>query len=302
MLREVLDCILEEVLSRRRLFHYYPGREAVELLCRRVGEEGCSVAELKKGHLGRLLEREPVRSALAGWSDGWVSQNRLNMLQPPYPYCFRLNFLDWGCERKAGARYCQLSRPGWNLVIQLNFDSRHWPGEPVYSYDDEDWDPAEREHPSFWYTLAWARVDISRDLDVALIEELQSDWYTDPSGIRLGRKGYEYHLGDCRAFWYDRAGQRRSSTNNTDLCYPYWSEAMLLATIQLLWQELGISRIFYHTWETGKQLKHCNPPRSVYSRLPRRFCFQLTREHPPFLAKRLRRMRKCDPQFYLMEG
>ena len=63
---------------------------------------------------------------------------------------------------------------------------------------------------------------------------------------------------------------------------------MLAATIWFLREEIGISRIYYHTHEYGAQLKRIRwglPPRSLYTSLPRRFCFERTEEAPEFLVR-----------------
>lgn len=64
-----------------------------------------------------------------------------------------------------------------------------------------------------------------------------------------------------------------------------WSEAMLTATIHFIYKELGISNIYYHTYETGNKIKkiYGSAPRSLYSDLPKRFCFQQTNESPEFI-------------------
>lgn len=85
-----------------------------------------------------------------------------------------------------------------------------------------------------------------------------------------------------------------------------WDQAILSATLFFLVEELGIRDIWYHQWETGNLLKAMDrrwlSPRSLYTRLPKRFCF---REHlglPRLLddrrtARRLRRAR-AEPRFY----
>ena len=75
-----------------------------------------------------------------------------------------------------------------------------------------------------------------------------------------------------------------------------WEEATLTAALVFLREELGIGRIFYNTWETGCRFKgislNYGPPRSLYTDLPRRFCFEETSEPPVILqrywARRLR--------------
>jgi len=65
-----------------------------------------------------------------------------------------------------------------------------------------------------------------------------------------------------------------------------WDEALLSAALWFLKEELGVTTIWYHTFATGnklKRIKYTPPPRSLYSKLPRRFCFTETSEHPDFM-------------------
>ena len=70
-----------------------------------------------------------------------------------------------------------------------------------------------------------------------------------------------------------------------------WQEIMLCAAIEFALDELGVSKVFYHSFETGNQLKnigYTKPPKSLYTKLPKRFCFVETTEIPNFLAKERR--------------
>lgn len=64
-----------------------------------------------------------------------------------------------------------------------------------------------------------------------------------------------------------------------------WSEATLSATLWVLHELLGIDKFWYHSYLGGIEFKgpQCNPPRSLYTKLPRRFCFQRTHRCPSFL-------------------
>lgn len=84
---------------------------------------------------------------------------------------------------------------------------------------------------------------------------------------------------------------------------------MLSATLDFVYWELGIGQIWYHTWETGACLKRIDtrygPPRSLYNRLPKQFCFEQAAALPGFLndkrtLKRCRRAR-VTPRFYKLE-
>ena len=83
---------------------------------------------------------------------------------------------------------------------------------------------------------------------------------------------------------------------------------MLAATITFIRDELGIENIFYHTAHTGHKLKRIGggkPPRSLYSQLPKRFCFGKVKTAPEFLMqdKYFRRVHKKinNPEFYYLK-
>ncbi len=67
-----------------------------------------------------------------------------------------------------------------------------------------------------------------------------------------------------------------------------WDEAMLAATVWFCRNQLGVRRIYYHAFENGnlfKRIERSHPPRSLYTTLPRRFCFKRTVEAPQMLRR-----------------
>ena len=86
-----------------------------------------------------------------------------------------------------------------------------------------------------------------------------------------------------------------------------WDEAMLAATLEFVKNELGIGRVYYHSYETGPALKFVegNSPRNLYTRLPKRFCFEKTQENPEFLQsdRRFKKMMRkiATPLWYRLD-
>jgi len=66
-----------------------------------------------------------------------------------------------------------------------------------------------------------------------------------------------------------------------------WAEASMAAAIRFIRQELGISNVYYHSFDTGKKIKAVSgsPPRSMYTQLPKQFGFELVSNHPEFLIR-----------------
>ena len=313
--REIIECLGKG----RTLFYYFRGRYALMLLSYVVGE-GASVRELKGTRYGKLLGKPVMREVLRRSGDGRITREGLQAVWPSESECYLLTLDTWSGDggRWACWQYDQTSRRGTNLVLQLNFSNKH---DRVY---ERFIHPAERDpfvrlsHPvceAGRHTLAWSRIDLDLDGGEALIEEIQSDWVKlalrkrealaaiERDGERRARelRWVVRHL-ECSLEELSRYVERALGCHMR-----MWSEAMLAATVWFLREELGVRTIYYHTHETGAQLKGIRydlPPKSLYTTLPRQFLFEETDEAPGFLRqgkhKRLRRVLEAGPRFYVL--
>jgi len=304
---EIIACLPDG----RTLYQYHKDRYAALLLARQLGDETHKVAALKQTPYARLLEKPLIKAMLANTGDGLVSAERLNMLWDDPALEFILTLSTWGC--KDYDTYFQTSRAGYNLVLQMNFTNKH---ECEYKRLVEPYCSAAFNtsvHPVlmpgdrafFRETLAWARIDLDFDTNEALIEEIQSDWIREARDVlkAILREGEESakHQGHFAYLGTDLPHLRQYID---DVLKPYeavWAEAMLWATVQFIWDELGISTVYYHSYDTGCAVKHCEPPRSLYTALPRKFCFQKSVMPPRFLAKEKpfqKALRKVENPFF----
>ncbi len=310
--QEIIACLPAE----RTRFNYFKDRYALQLLGYASGD-GARIDQLRAGPYARLLNKPLVRQLLAECGDGRVSaeSTRYVWQEPHLPFLLTLGL--WGNAR--GYRFRQTSRPGFNLVLRLNFSRDHDRTfkrlfTPYYGDDSLNWasghptlKPGERAY--YRETLAWARLDVDLARGEALIEEIQTDWVREARDQR--RK-----LPDCPKC-QSPGGSERCRINQAAHHYldavfaPYlsvWDEAMLSATLFFLREELGIRHIWYHTWASGNALKGIDPtwapPRSLYQTLPRQFCFQERDDTPAMLHdKRIeRRLRKAKQtaRFYAL--
>ncbi len=289
MNRETVDEIIACLQGERTIFSYFPGRYALVLLAY-AAQSTASIRALRACPFAPLLEKPLVKSVLAECGDGNLDGRMLDVWLHHLTHDFLLGLTAWGGNRDR--RYHQTSRRGCNLVLQLNFNSgdmARFAKLVRYPRQYNTW-----EHPScrpsahrYRETLAWARMDISFDTDEVLIEEVQSDF------VRFTQ-------------WF--TGNQHDPEAVAAFCRPFrkvWAEAMLMAAIDFIWQELGISNIYYHEHHTGAVLKGLRtpvPPRSIYDKLPRQFCMVLTSKAPQFLLrqngarKTLRRL--PQPRFF----
>lgn len=271
----------------RTIFTYGKDWYAIELLKLSLQSE-TTVAELRRSSFGRLMNKDRVREWFGTLGKSTISPADLAFLWPTETESYRLtldSFDGWSQTSRQG-------KNAWNLVLQMNLN-----GDDARLMDKHiearDCDPFEWTchpiHRGRNRTLAWARIDIDWRSGEALIEEIQNDRLREVKDLldyaksrklqRVKSCGVELSTDFLVDYWDRRLRISRA----------VWAEAMVCATLQLIVRELGIRRIWYHTPESGRVYKNITsrePPRSVYTDLPRKFCFEKTEERPSFLRKR----------------
>jgi len=311
--REIDD--LRRAMPEAVTFNYYDDCQSPWLLSRLMPERA-AVADLRRTPYGKLLDRPGLRGLVAccgGMLDRRdvaalahadrvdvfdhmprASNRALEAIWSTPWQDYHVTFADWGRGMFWGS--AQVSREGGSLVIQLGFPSDHaqimgqyLPTEARAKFE-ESYHPVRRDGRP---TLAWARVDIDTRRSEALIEEVQCDWLrlvADEIAWLAEAGARERELRAHQA--YERALYARYAR--------VWPRAMLLATLAMLHEQLGINRIWMHMPEPGAVLKGIRgtlPPRSLYTRLPQHFCFTPTAEIPPMLrpapGQRPRRLAKA---------
>jgi hypothetical protein len=292
-----LDELITILRKDRMQYYYFRDYYAFQLLSYLAEDNETDIRQIKSSSFARLLNKPIIKKITGKISDGLLTKEILQYNMPLAQECFVLTLGEWGDERNRWwANFNQTSRPGKNLVLQLNFSNKH---DKLYRrlIDPKGENPFEYEyHPiasGKRRTLAWARIDIADDYSYALIEEIQTDW------IRVAK---EAQVNKTVA---------RVDEYLDNILKPYetiWDEAMLSATIWLLKEEIGIKTIFYHTFEGGNLLKGIDhtkkPPRSLYTTLPKKFCFELTDRSPAFLEERILQLKEKTKKrvgFYILQ-
>lgn len=299
--------MIRRVLPTDMPFPYYADRESAWLLAQLMRADA-TVAQVRSAAEGKLLDRPLVKPLVAGCGGmlrqrdvlalahadkamAWrhVSSASLAALDPVYASAwqdFTLSFAAWGGTRHW--RDNQLSRPGVNLVVQLGFPTEH--AQIFGRYFDQNMrrkleysgHPIREDGPP---TLAWARLDVDLETGTALVEEVQCDWIRFVRWEKMRRAQNGAQDREMRVLIaYEQALLRHYAKS--------WPRVMLLAALYLLREELGVRDVWMHQHQPGAVLKNVQgglPPRSLYTDLPRAFCFAPTRDAPAFLEKPRRR-------------
>ena len=295
ILQEVLLCLCGE----RTLFHYGRDQYAVDLIKRQLAaNDSLAVREIKSSRWAPLLNKPVLRKVIAECGDGYLYRYQLEALEGQGSEPFVLTLGQWG--ESANWSWAQTSRPGGNLVLQLNV-SRNWSRAFERLVKESANERLGYSHPvshSRNATLAWARLDFDFETDEVLIEEIQSDlirWVQRLEAAALhakadGKTEFHNYLG---CFNTEQAMQFCEGFIST--FKRTWHEAMLAAAVEFSFDELGFSKLYYHSFETGAKMKNISytkPPRSLYTDLPKMFCFTPTQTPPAFLQSEKKLKRK----------
>ncbi len=89
------------------------------------GRRGRAHRRSAPGERARHLGRPAVKAIIAAKGDGVLTAADLEAAWPQRWQTYRLTLGRWGSASRRDAAYLQTSRPGWNLVLQMNFSKEH---------------------------------------------------------------------------------------------------------------------------------------------------------------------------------
>ncbi len=306
LLKEVIACLD----NGRRLLHYFKDRYALYLLeSLFTTETQIPMAKVRESDFNKLLNKDVIKKATARCGNGFLDSNRLKEIFLMDYQSYVLTLSEWGSKNQYS--WAQTSRPGANLVLQLNFSNEHEQLMSRYKIKGDRFKYYEHPIHDLKSSVAWARIDIDFQTGEALIEEVQNDWLRIAHSLnRFSSR--KLKQGELTYQWGGLTLRNIDMLNYTTILLKQyskvWSETMLFSAISTIKEELGLDKIFYHTVETGKWLKNISygaPPVSIYSDLPRKFCFKTVNSAPEFIATNRaarRRLKKVkQPSWFYLE-
>lgn len=304
MKREQVEEVLACLGGERRVFHYFEDRYCLDLIefeMARQERDDIKVAELKESSVGRYLKKPVVSQALKHCADGIVVKQDLQSFWQTNMLPFTLTLDCWGSGERG---WDQTSRNNCNLVLQLNFNGEHdglyrklikpEAGRGPFEYWGH---PVQKKTRK---TLSWVRMDIDFDTGEVLIEEIQNDWLRKASTVLTRVKNRKAKTPTikprdvCRGVMGDFNDLEYYVETTLAPYRKHWAEASMLAALRFIRDELGLSSVYYHSFETGIKLKDVcgKPPRSMYTKLPKKFGFTET-DNPPELLKNDKFAKRC---------
>ena len=124
--RQTADEVVACLVGERTLYHYYRDRYSIGLLRHLSRPRPLSIADLKQSPYAPLLHKPRVKNILADIGGKHLDEHQLARNDYDADQnAFVLTLDTWGSERHREQCWKQTSRPGYNLVLQLNFCRRH---------------------------------------------------------------------------------------------------------------------------------------------------------------------------------
>ncbi|MEJ2064445.1 MAG: hypothetical protein P8X74_14410 [Reinekea sp.] len=292
-LEEILACLDQ----RKWLLHFYPDCYAVFLLEQWLKQRGsATVRDIKASPFAKLLNKPILKGLIA--TQPVLDCKSLDQVWPTTVEPLVVTLGRWA--------FNQTSRPGFNLVLQVNLNNRwNYALQRMLSMSaNQIFDCGHPINTDRETTLGWVRLDLDFDTNEILIEEVQSDLVRWLRQIRLSAEAAQKR-GDEQFRFYSHSIETQPVIEGwyyfDSMVMNQWQEALLWSALWFCEHELGIDNIYYHTFDTGVLLKGINytkPPRSLYTDLPKKFCFELTDNPPQFIAedKRAKRRLKTRKQ------
>lgn len=309
-----VDFIKQTIEIEGKEFGYYKDQYALDLLSIYT-KQGRNVNTIRNSQFGHLLQKPIVKGLMSQKGTARLDEKFFSSRFPEAKKYFNYTIGTWGEYRKHGNDpWYQTSRSGLNLVLQLNFDLAH--NTTYFQYMK----PNKNDHPFVYdyhpvkigggFTMAWARIYVDLENGEALIEEIQTDWLREVKDeVEDVRR--EIKKDKDRVAWWGNGSLQNFLIYYEEFLaeyFKFWDEATLDASLMFLFKELGCRKLYYHTFETGCLLKGLasaskRPPRSLYTKLPKKFGFRETDEAPQLLKKEKqlkRRLRDRSLRWYEM--
>ena len=286
LLQEVLDILCGD----RTLFYYYPDKYTIFLLERVINKQKeTSIRDLRNSQWQSLLSRPLLKDLVSKCGNGKLIKSDLLYVGSENFEPFVLTLGKWGSKKEYS--WSQTSRPGANLVLHLNM-SEKWSNTFNQLFGTTANNLFDCYHPLSEKrntTLAWSRIDLDFDSGELLIEEIQSDFIKFISRMKV--IATNAMAKKKSHFWFRgvKCESQIALKTAAELLSQFekiWHEAMLTATLEFAFEELGMTSVYYHSFETCvvlRNLKGSRPPKSLYTQLPKKFCFNRTEEMPSFI-------------------
>ena len=288
-----IEFIEKTIGSEHKQFYYFRDKYALQLLQYHV-KNSVKISELKSSRYQGLVNKQVVQEVLKSCGDSTLHSEMLADTTVLDGKNFNYTLSSWGeYIPHRNESWYQTSRPGKSLVLQLNFDSWHnFRYHQLIKYDD--YDPfVFTGHPvaeKRQFTMAWTRLDIDLDNGEMLIEEIQNDWLREVNSLVkvLENISKEKKKRRRRHWFFDNCSPSKFC-QYVDFLKQYqkiWDEAILSLAIHFAKEELGLDMIYHHDFDSGnvlKDLEYGKPPKSLYTQLPKRFCFEQTDRAPEML-------------------
>lgn len=210
---------------------------------------------------------------------------------------FDIEFSPWGSDQRSLTKHHNKPQLVLNIVANQEFlnELKHIIAGPQIFDIISHWiGDLGHPQPQNKQGLGWARLELDPNKEFILIDEIQSDHPSSCHDLLTNKKGNEQVRDQVKSKILENYAEvnlnLKISDNQTeelvdriirqylDLFKDFPDIAM--QAITQFAQKHGYKKLYYHTYEGGKKLKSNDPPRSMYTDVPKANLFEPSTQKP----------------------
>ena len=205
---------------------------------------------------------------------------------------YNINYGQWDSDLQRSVNDRGLVKNKKQIILKIvakenKLDSLSYEAEFLYKEIVKDY--KDNGHPYCENIIGWVRLDIEKNKNYILIDEIQCDIQNSLHRLLKIRESFFYYAPRTMVNYIREENPNISNEDLIQKFYDVCNELLQFTknfanvandAVSEFARKNNIPKIFYHTYEGGKQLKQNDPPLSMYSDIPKKNLFKETDEKP----------------------
>ena len=236
-----------------------------------------SIQDLKKNH-PHLFS---VSKELILFSKGKIiTQNILDAFEEQNnTTTFGLEYSGWNFDLQRSIGESQAGQLVLNIIVPPSIIHFMKKDRTYELFDKINETSKESGHPYKEDQLGWARLELDEQYHYILVDEIQTDHMNALHKIFKEKYRDETYAETIKHKWKLSDDEFIKIVNNLkEIVRPFPDIA--IKAISDFARKNGFDTLYWHTYESGKKIKSNQPPKSLYTTVPKRNFFTPTNEKP----------------------
>ncbi len=202
------------------------------------------------------------------------------------PEEFPVEYMTWdGLQRSTDNLSVKPKKDQLVLIIDasknINKILFHSDNQPLrWLFDNTNSASEQGGHPSTTNSIGWARLELDPHNEYILVDEIQSDHLNSSHTLKTNMSNEaESVRGKIKEQFQLTDEQLKNVLNEYYNLLKDFPQIVNQAITRFA-KDNGFTKIYWHTYESGKELKQNDPPKSLYTKLPKEHGYNETENRP----------------------